>query len=101
MDYTKSEFWIAIGVGGGIVAMLSTIQQLTNKDHTEPYSGFRVKPVVRDFLLGAFVMGIVYMLIPDSIQNWVSSAKTMVGGALPQSSPSSFDIELQTGPARF
>ena len=110
MDTTlasQSGFWIAIGIGGAVVASLSAGQQLMSKDQ-EP--GFQVKPVIRDFFIGAFLAAIVYMVLPESVQSWVTAgqeavksvtakAPTFSGGGSGGSGGS--DIELQTGPARF
>lgn len=95
MDSPSSGFWIAIAIGGTIIAILSAVQQLT-KDQSQPYSGFNGKPVLRDFCIGAFLTAAVYMMIPDSIQ----SLLTQVADMFPKSS-AIHDIELQTGPARF
>lgn len=111
MDYGKPAFWIAIGVGGSIVAALSFGQQATTKDESEP---FRMRAVFRDFCIGAFLTTLIYMFLPESIDSWISSASGAVSGAvskvsLPQigggdlvpTSTAGLDIELQTGPARF
>jgi hypothetical protein len=113
MEYGKPAFWIAIGVGGSIVAALSFGQQATTKQPDEP---FRMRAVFRDFCIGAFLTTLIYMFLPESIDSWISSATGVVSGAvskvslpLPQlgggdlvpSGSSGADIELQTGPARF
>ena len=96
MEPTSSPgFWIAIAIGGTIIAALSAAQQFM-KDKAEPYSEFSIKPVVRDFCIGAFLTAAIYMMIPDSIQ----SLLTQASGLLPKSSGVQ-DVELQTGPARF
>ena len=95
MDSPSSGFWIAIVIGGTIIAILSAVQQYT-KDKSQPYSEFNVKPVLRDFCIGAFLTAAVYMMIPDSIQSLLTQATDF----LPKAAESS-DIELQTGPARF
>jgi hypothetical protein len=93
--------WIAIVVGGGLIAGLSAVQQYFNK--TE----FRTKAVMRDFCLGAFLTALIYMLIPDSVQGWLESGKGLLESAATaakaatSSSGKGGDIELQTGPARF
>ena len=61
-----------------------------------PYSDFNMKPVARDFCIGAFLTATVYMMIPDSIQELLNQAQNM----FPKSSGPQ-EIELQTGPARF
>ena len=99
MDYSKPGFWIAIGIGGLLVAILSGGQQYYSNeaDHT-----FTFRPVFRDFCLGACVTATIYMFLPDSIDSWISAGKdtlTSVAGGAATSSASS--IELQTGPARF
>ena len=108
MDYTNTDFWIAIGVGGSIVGAMSTAQQLLYKNESEPYSGFRVRAVLRDFCLGAFLTAVLYMFLPETFSSWISSASTaassmskgMSGGS--SSSSSGFgEYELQVGPARF
>jgi hypothetical protein len=94
--------WIAIVVGGGLIAGLSAVQQYFSK--TE----FRGKAVMRDFCLGAFLTALIYMLIPDSVQGWLESGKGLLESAASaakaatsSSSGKGGDIELQTGPARF
>lgn len=113
MDYTNTDFWIAIGVGGSIVGAMSTAQQLLYKDQSEPYSGFRVKAVLRDFCLGAFLTAVLYMFLPETFSSWISSAssvassaatsvsKGMSGGSTSPSSSGFGEYELQVGPARF
>jgi len=93
MDTPATGFWIAIACGGIIIAILSAVQQYYNKDSSE----FNIKPVARDFCIGAFLTATVYMVIPDSIQEVINQAQNM----FPKSSGSPQDIELQTGPARF
>jgi hypothetical protein len=88
---------MAIAIGGTIIAVLSAVQQYSSRDSSMPYSEFNIKPVARDFCIGAFLTATVYMMIPDSIQEILSKAEKM----FPKSSGSPQDIELQTGPARF
>ncbi len=101
MDYKNPDFWIAMAVGGSLVAILSTIQQFTKKDTEE---GVRYRAIFRDFCIGAFLSSIIYMFVPDSVSQFLSfSSSTLssikIGGS---STPSSLsEIELQTGPARF
>ena len=95
MNSPSSGFWIAIAIGGTIIAILSAVQQYT-KDPSQPYSEFNIKPVARDFCIGAFLTAAVYMMIPDSIQSLLTQASEL----LPKSSGPQ-EIELQTGPARF
>jgi hypothetical protein len=95
MEPTSSPgFWIAIAIGGAVIAALSAAQQFM-KDKSEPYSEFSIKPVARDFCIGAFLTAAIYMMIPDSIQSLVTKASEW----LPKSSGA--EVELQTGPARF
>jgi len=103
--------WIAIAVGGGVVGTISALHQYTSKGN-EP---FNIRPIIRDFCLGAFLAAAVYMFLPESIDSWISAGSslkdslvpklgsmTSVFGATPASvSVSTPDIELQTGPARF
>jgi hypothetical protein len=101
MDYSNPDFWIAIGVGGSLIASLSAGQQWMNKE--EP---FNTRAVIRDFCFGAFLTAMLYMFLPESFHSWISAAgsmipsstKAMSGGAAPASAS---DIELQVGPARF
>ncbi len=111
MDYTEPHFWIALGIGGTVVASMSFAQQMISKNPNEPYSdSIRFRPVLRDFCLGAFLTAMIYMFLPESISSWIeagqakisesiASVKLQTGGAksmLPQQ-----DFELQIGPARF
>ena len=103
MDYTNTDFWIAIGVGGSLVASLSAGQQVMNK---EPGTDIRYRAVVRDFCFGAFLTAIMYMFLPESIHSWISVGQNAVKEVSKSvsSGTSSFsfgDYELQTGPARF
>jgi hypothetical protein len=91
---TDRGFWIALIVGGLLIAALSAGQQYMMNDPKNPYSEFKVKPVIRDFFIGAFLSSVIYMLIPDSIQQLFASIKSASSGEVN-------DIELQTGPARF
>jgi hypothetical protein len=104
MDYTNTDFWVAIGVGGSVVASLSAGQQLFTKEAEQEV---RYRAVFRDFCFGAFLTAILYMFLPESIQSWISVGQTAVkevskGVSGLTSGTSSFaDYELQTGPARF
>jgi hypothetical protein len=107
MDYTQPGFWVAIGVGGSLVASLSAYQQFTMK---QPGEEFRTRAVVRDFCLGAFLTAVLYMFLPESMLSWVSAGQNLVSSTVtklssntaPQTQSGGFgDIELQTGPARF
>ena len=110
MDYGKPAFWIAILIGGSIVAAMSFGQQATTKD---PNESFRMRAVFRDFCIGAFLTTLIYMFLPESIDSWISSASGAVSGVLTKGafsqmgggdlipSGNNLDIELQTGPARF
>ena len=104
MDYTNTDFWIAIGIGGSLVASLSAGQQIYNK---EPETDLRYRAIVRDFCFGAFLTAIMYMFLPESIHSWISVGQMAVKEVSKSVSgaPSSFsgfsDYELQTGPARF
>jgi len=88
-------FWIAIAIGGTIIAVLSAVQQYSSRDSSMPYSEFSMKPVARDFCIGAFLTATVYMMIPDSFQEMMSKVQGMFKSSGTQ------EIELQTGPARF
>jgi hypothetical protein len=119
MDYTQPGFWIAIGVGGSLVAALSTVQQLTSKNPADPSTHFRPKAVVRDFCFGAFLTAIVYMFLPESVLSMVSAGQTALTSSMEKvanaaskvtsvtARPSMTggggleDIELRIGPARF
>jgi len=85
---SPSGFWIAIAIGGTIIALLSAVQQYLSK---KEFSG---KPVARDFFIGSFLTATVYMMIPDSIQSLLTQGQNLFK-SVPQ------EIELQTGPARF
>ncbi len=102
MDYTNTDFWIAIGVGGSVVASLSAGQQLMTK---EPGQDVRYRAVFRDFCFGAFLTAILYMFLPESIHSWITVGQSAVSkgvSGLASSTKSNFgEYELQTGPARF
>lgn len=86
---TPYGFWIAILIGGTVIAAFSAYQQYTSDE-------FRVKPVVRDFVIGAFLAAVAYMFVPETIQEWLTASQVTVTNMIP-----SGDLELQTGPARF
>lgn len=94
MDVSQFGFWIAILIGGVIIASLSAYQQYGSDE-------FRVKPVIRDFCIGAFLTATVYMFIPDTIQELISSSQSTMSSIIQSPSSISPDIELHTGPARF
>jgi hypothetical protein len=106
----KPGFWLAIGIGGLVVAIFSFAQQYSSKLPEEP---FRMRSVVRDFFLGAFLSATIYMFLPESIDSWTSGLLTnapsggsfMTGGSSNAAAAAgaglSSDLELQTGPARF
>ena len=102
MDYTKPHFWIAIGTGGALIAILSAVQQLYTKDQ---YASFRPQPVVRDFCFGAFLTAILYMFLPESVTSLVSAGQGLVASSLPMKAQEvikgTSDYELQVGPAKF
>jgi len=96
MDFTKSGMWKAVLAGGVIIALASYIYQVYTKDPSEE---LKIRPVVRDFCLGACVTASIYMFLPESIDSFIDSTATAVATATAVSAP--VDIELQTGPARF
>lgn len=110
MDYTNTDFWIAISIGGAIISAASAGQQLY---FSEEGDAFRTKPVIRDFCLGAFLTAILYMFLPESMHSWISAGSSAVGqisksvSEVAHSTESmrklsgTGDIELQIGPARF
>ena len=116
MDYTNTDFWIAIFVGGSIIAAISAGQQFFWKDADTPQE-FRKRAIVRDFCIGAFLTAILYMFLPESFQGLISastsaaqtvssSMKSSVSNALSsvQSAGGSSNLEsleIRTGPARF
>jgi hypothetical protein len=101
MDYSQPGFWLAIGIGGSVIASLSAFQEYSVK--SQAGEAFSVKPVFRDFCFGAFLTAIIYMFIPESMTAWMTSVSSSAKSLLPSGSAtaSANDIELQTGPARF
>jgi Na+-driven multidrug efflux pump len=95
MDYSQPGFWIAIGIGGTLVGTLSAAQQYSSKEE------FRMRAVLRDFCIGAFLTAIIYMFIPDTIQSLLSSVSETTSNLATKVSAVTEDIELQVGPARF
>ena len=89
MDLSPYGFWIAIIIGGAVIAAFSAYQQYTSDE-------FRVKPVIRDFVIGAFLAAVAYMFVPETIQEWLNTSQSTMTNMMP-----SGEIELQTGPARF
>jgi hypothetical protein len=89
MDLSPYGFWISIIIGGAVIAAFSAYQQYTSDE-------FRVKPIFRDFVIGAFLAAVAYMFVPETIQEWLSTSQTTMSTMMP-----SGEIELQTGPARF
>ena len=94
MDQT---FWIAVGLGAAFVGSLSA--SVTYYQEKEP---LRIKGVVRDSLIGAAIVAVLWQLMPESVSSVVTSLpsvdsvfKAVSGGG---DAP---DFELQTGPARF
>lgn len=96
MDFTKSGTWKAVLAGGIIIAIASYVYQTYTK---EPSDELKVRPVIRDFCLGAFVTAAVYMFLPESIDTLIETTSTAVANATTVAAP--VDVELQTGPARF
>ena len=97
MDYTQPGFWVAIGVGGSLVASLSAISQFTSKKSEEQIN---YRAILRDFCIGAFLTSALYMFIPESLLTAGKDAVNGIVSKVVSSSPST-DIELQTGPAKF
>ncbi len=111
MDYTNTDFWIAILAGGGVIAAASAGQQIYFKDPESPQE-FRVRAVVRDFCIGAFLTAVLYMFLPESFHSMISagssaaqsmkeSASASLSKSLASVSSGLESIEIRTGPARF
>jgi Na+-transporting NADH:ubiquinone oxidoreductase subunit NqrB len=96
MDSSQPGFWIAILIGGAVIAAASAFQQYSTKPEQ-----FNTKPVVRDFCIGAFLTAMIYMFIPDTVQNLLSSGQTALSSMASSQATTNADVELQTGPARF
>jgi hypothetical protein len=97
MDTSQPGFWIAILIGGAVIAAASAFQQYSTKPEQ-----FNTKPVIRDFCIGAFLTAVIYMFIPDTVQNLLSSGQTALSSMASSSqATANADVELQTGPARF
>jgi hypothetical protein len=98
MDTSQPGFWIAILIGGSVIAAASAFQQYSTKPEQ-----FNTKPVIRDFCIGAFLTAVIYMFIPDTVQNLLSSGQTALSsmGSSHASASANADVEIQTGPARF
>ena len=97
MDTSQPGFWIAILIGGTVIAAASAFQQYSTKPEQ-----FNTKPVIRDFCIGAFLTAVIYMFIPDTVQNLLSSGQTALSSMASSSqATANADVELQTGPARF
>ena len=98
MDTSQPGFWIAILIGGTVIAAASAFQQYSTKPEQ-----FNTKPVIRDFCIGAFLTAMIYMFIPDTVQNMLSSGQTALSSMASSqvSVAANADVELQTGPARF
>lgn len=99
----EQGFWLALLIGGVLVAGLSAGQQVVFSKEE-----FRVKPVGRDFLLGAFMSSMVYYLMPDTVlsvveqsQDTIRSLAAKTGGAVIGASSSASDLDLHLGPPRF
>jgi hypothetical protein len=103
----EQGFWFALLIGGVLVAGLSAAQQVAFSEDGEQ---FRIKPVGRDFLLGAFMSSMVYYLMPDTVisaveqgqdavRSLASKATAQVGGA--GVGGSALDVDLHLGPPRF
>lgn len=111
IDSSQPGFWIAIAIGGSLIASASAYQQYTSNAQGQEFSA---KPVIRDFCIGAFLTAIVYMFLPDTVQSMFSSSQTVASDMLHSITKETvasvsasgkqgldMDIELQTGPARF
>ena len=97
MDTSQPGFWIAILIGGAVIAAASAFQQYSTKPEE-----FNTKPVIRDFCIGAFLTAVIYMFIPDTVQNLLSSGQMALSSMASSSqATANADVELQTGPARF
>jgi hypothetical protein len=101
MDYTNPDFWIAIGVGGGVIGLFSAIQQVFSKNPEDPYPGMRYRSIFRDFFFGAFITAVLYMFLPESFQSMITAGQTSLSKLTGGASSLSTEVEIQTGPARF
>ncbi|NDB61342.1 hypothetical protein EB001_23325 [bacterium] len=97
---TKPGFWMALAIGGALVGAASFAQQSMTRKDGEPY---RLRSVVRDFILGAFLSATIYMILPDSVDSLTTFLMKTGGSPISASlsSSASSDVELHTGPARF
>ena len=102
MDYTQPGFWIAIATGGIVVGTLGTLQQFQTKEKDE---SIKLRAVLRDIIIGAFLTSLIYMFIPESIENLISQGQEVISKATSGTSSISSltkpELELRTGPARF
>jgi hypothetical protein len=96
----EQGFWLALLIGGVVVAGLSAAQQVATS--SEP---FRTKPVGRDFIFGAFLSAMVYYLMPETVLTMVEKGQEVVTTATRSLSGGGnsigSDIDLHVGPARF
>ena len=108
MDYTNTDFWITIFVGGSIIAAVSAGQQIFWKSPDNPQE-FRKRAVIRDFCIGAFLSAILYMFLPESFQGLISTSTTAaqsvsstIKNSIQSGGSSNLEsLEIRTGPARF
>ncbi len=98
MDYTQPGFWIALGIGGVVVASLGTFQQYQTKESEQP---LKIRAIFRDFFIGAFLTSLLYMLIPDSIESVISQGTELISKTTSSAKSLAPELELRTGPARF
>ena len=94
MDWTKTGLWVSLLVGGLVVCIISAYSQYVTKD---PNEDFRMRPVLRDFCLGAVSSATLYSFLPESLDTMLSSVTTPMAEIKVEAQ----EIELQTGPARF
>lgn len=93
MDWTKAGLWVSLLVGGLVLCIISSYSQYATKD---PNEEFRIRPVLRDFCLGAVGSATLYSFLPESLDNMLNNVTSVTDVKV--ESP---EIELQTGPARF
>jgi hypothetical protein len=98
MDYTNPDFWIAIGIGGGVIGILSAAVQASQKNPDTPY---RPRAIFRDFFFGAFITATLYMILPESFQTMIAAAQAKVSSGFTSVASAVPEVEIQTGPARF
>ena len=98
LDLTKTSLWISVLIGALVVAAASAgFQQYS----AEEDSGFNVKGIIRDGILGGIFVAMAWTLVPESMTVITDNVTTTVSNTVTPTVAKMSDIDVQVGPPKF